>query len=82
MGRCRANRAESVAAGEFGINGQKKRVRRWVSTGAEWYECQEGAKLLHGAAFSFQVYRCARAADLADWEHAERKRVAGGEGTG
>jgi hypothetical protein len=39
--------------GRMGIDGQKKRVRRRVSTGAEWYEPGEGAKLLHGGGVFF-----------------------------
>ena len=77
LGRCQANRAESVAAGEFGINGQKKRVRRRVSTGAEGYEREEGAKLLHGGGVFFSGVSRRQGADLADWEHAERKREIG-----
>jgi hypothetical protein len=59
------------------------------STGAEWYEPWEAAKLLHGGGVFFSgVQGCvvangARfAVGLADWEHAGRKRVAGGGGTG
>ena len=60
-----------------------------VSTGAEWYEPWEAAKLLHGGGVFFSGVGgvsgsdgARTAAGLADWEHAGRKRVAGGGGTG
>ena len=60
-----------------------------VSTGAEWYERGEAAKLLHADGVFFSGVAGVRgcggartAAGLADWEHAGRKRVAGGGGTG
>jgi hypothetical protein len=55
------------------------RARRSTSVG-------RGRNYCTGAVFSLQVWRhrggAWAATDLADWEHAGRKRVAGGGGTG